>query len=177
MDEVELYKQMLTRDPTSQAFVYLAEAFFERKMYGEAIETCVNGLRLTPHNLRARVVLGLSYLQTDQLDRAETELLKAKEMLEINAVAYNALADLYDKKGAPEQAAWYRTLFQRLHPPETDAEGVEPAAQGEPEPEEEEEPEVATVTMAELYVQQGQLEKAAAVYRRILETAPGTVGV
>ena len=96
MDELELYQQMMSKDPSSQVFVYLAEALLEQEMYKEAIETCVNGLRLRPHDLRARVILGMSYHRTGQLDRAESELLKAKEMLEINTVTYRALAELYD---------------------------------------------------------------------------------
>ena len=119
MDELDLYQQMMSKDPSSQVYVYLAEALLERKMYGEAIETCVNGLRLRPHDLRARVILGLSYLRTGELERAESELLKAKEMLEINTVTYRALAELYDEKGDLEQSDRYRQLFEAIHSPET----------------------------------------------------------
>jgi tetratricopeptide (TPR) repeat protein len=177
MDEVELYRQMVTKDPSSQVFVYLAEALFERGMYTEAIETCLNGLRLHPHDLRARVILGLSYLRTDSLDRAESELLKAKEILEINLATYQGLAELYERKGDEEKSSLYRRLYEAVQSPETMA-AREPEASPQIEPEveapAEEEPEVATVTMAKLYAQQGHLDKAAAVYRTILETAPET---
>lgn len=130
MDELKLYQQMMSKDPSSQVFVYLAEALLEREMYDEAIETCINGLRLRPHDLRARVILGLSCLRTGELDRAESELLKAKEMLEINTVIYQALAELYEKKGNAELAENYRQLFEAIHPSETaetvtEVEGVE----------------------------------------------------
>lgn len=175
MDEFELYRQMLTKDPSSPVFVYLAEALFERSMYAEAIDTCLNGLRLHPHDLRARVILGLSYLRTDNLDRAEFELLRAKEVLEINTSTYQGLAELYERKGDEEKSSLYRRLYQAVQSPETMAAG-EPEASPQLEPEAEapaeEEVEVATVTMAELYAQQGHLDKAAAVYRRILETSP-----
>jgi len=177
MDEVELYRQMLTKDPSSQVFVYLAEALFERSMYTEAMETCLNGLRLHPHDLRARVILGLSYLRTDNLDRAESELLRAKEVLEINTSTYQGLAELYERRGNEEKSSLYRRLYQAIQSPETIAAGEpETSPQLEPEVKEpaEEEVEVATVTMAELYAQQGHLDKAAAVYRRILETSPET---
>jgi len=167
MDEVELYRQMLTKDPSSQVFVYLAEALFERRMYTEAMETCLNGLRLHPHDLRARVILGLSYLRTDNLDRAESELLRAKEVLEINTATYQGLAELYERKGDGEKSSLYRRLYQTVQSPET-------MAAGEPEASPQIEPEVATVTMAQLYAQQGHLDKAAAVYRTILETSPET---
>jgi len=177
MDEVELYRQMLTKDPSSQVFVFLAEALFERSMYPEAIETCLNGLRLHPHDLRARVILGLSYLQTDNLDRAESELLRAKKVLEINTATYQGLAELYDRKGDQDKSSLYRRLYHAVQSPETMA-GGEPEASPQIEPEAEapaeEEAEVATVTMAELYAQQGHQDKAAAVYRRILETSPET---
>lgn len=178
MDELDLYQQMMSKDPSSHVYVYLAEALLEREMYGEAIETCVNGLRLRPHDLRARVILGLSYLRTGELERAESELLKAKEMLEINTVTYRALAELYDEKGDLEQSGRYRQLFEAIHAPETDeAEVVEAELKQVDEEVPEEDTEVATVTMAELYEEQGHLNKAAEVYRNILETSPETEGV
>ena len=180
MDELELYQQMMSKDPSSQVYVYLAEALLEREMYGEAIETCINGLRLRPHDLRARVVLGLSYLRTGELERAESELLKAKEMLEINTVTYRALAELYDEKGDVEQSEHYRQLFETIHAPETgeeETEVAETASKSVDEEVPEEDTEVATVTMAELYEEQGHFDKAAEVYRNILKTSPETEGV
>jgi tetratricopeptide (TPR) repeat protein len=107
-------------------------------MYHEAIETCVNGLRLHPHDLRARAILGLSYLRIGEFERAESELLKAKEMLEINTIIYQALAEIYQKRGESEVAEKYRRLFAALQAPETtdfvfDAEGKEAAEEASPE--------------------------------------------
>ena len=178
MDELEVYQQMMSKDPSSQVFVYLAEALWEREMYEEAIETCINGLRLRPHDLRARVILGLSYLRTGALDSAETELLKAKEMLEINTVIYRNLAELYDKKGDSEQAFHYQKLFEAIHPSsvaEVETEADEPGSASvakEALPENAEM--MDTVTLAELYEQQGHVDKAIEVYRKILETSPET---
>ena len=180
MDEIELYRQIMSKDPSSQAFVYLAEALWERKMFTEAIETCVNGLRLHPHDLRARVILGLSYLRMNELDLAEAELLRAKEMLEINTVTYQALAELYDKKGDTQEAVRYRQLFETILAPafaEGEAEAHEPEIESLPEEIEHEKGEVATVTMAELYVKQGHLEKAIEVYRRVLQNSPRAEGL
>lgn len=178
MDELEVYQQMMSKDPSSQVFVYLAEALWEREMYEEAIETCINGLRLRPHNLRARVILGLSYLRTGALDSAETELLKAKEMLEINAVIYRDLAELYDQKGDSEQAFHYQKLFEAIHPSavaevetEVDEAGSE-SVNREALPKDAEM--MDTVTLAELYEQQGHVDKAIEVYRKILEISPET---
>lgn len=176
MDELEVYQQMMSKDPSSQVFVYLAEALWEREMYEEAIEICTNGLRLRPHDLRARVILGLSYLRTGALDNAETELLKAKEMLEINTVIYRNLAELYDKKGDSEQAFHYQKLFEAIHPSAAagvEAEAAEAAVESmaeEPLPEDAEM--MDTITLAELYEQQGHEDKAIEVYRKILETSP-----
>jgi tetratricopeptide (TPR) repeat protein len=178
MGELEVYQQMMSKDPSSQVFIYLAEALWEREMYEEAIETCINGLRLRPHDLRARVILGLSYLRTGALDSAETELLKAKEMLEINAVIYRDLAELYDQKGDSEQAFHYQKLFEAIYPSavaevetEVDEAGSESVA-GEALPEDAEM--MDTVTLAELYEQQGHVDKAIEMYRKILETSPET---
>ncbi len=179
-DEIELYRQIMSKDPASQAFVYLAEALWEKEMYVEAIETCINGLRLHPHDLRARVILGVSYLRTGELDRAEAELLKAKKMLEINAVTYQALAELCDERDDSEQAAHYRQLYDTIHPlrvaevePEPVELDIEPLP-AEFEPEEEVE---ATIARAEVHVEQGHLDEAVDIYRRILQSSPDTKGV
>ena len=178
MDELEVYQQMMSKDPSSQVFVYLAESLWEREMYEEAIETCINGLRLRPHDLRARVILGLSYLRTGLLDRAETELLKAKEMLEINTVIYRNLAELYEKQGDSDQAFHYQKLFEAIHPSavaEVKTEVDEAASASvarEASPEDAEM--MDTVTLAELYEQQGHVDKAIEVYRKVLETSPET---
>jgi predicted Zn-dependent protease len=180
MDELELYQQMMSKDPSSQIFVYLAEALLEKEMYKEAIETCVNGLRLRPHDLRARVILGLSYLGAGELDRAERELLKAKEMLEINTVTYRALADLYDIKGDSELAESYRLLFKAIHPTEAKAIGSEreesesETATEEATPKKKEE---STITMAQLYEEQGQSKDASEVYGEIFASSPEPNGV
>ena len=178
MDELEVYQQMMSKDPSSQVFVYLAEALWEREMYEEAIEICTNGLRLRPHDLRARVILGLSYLRIGALDSAETELLKAKEMLEINTVIYRNLAELYDKKGDSEQAFHYQKLFEAIHPSavaEVETEADEPGSESLAREALSEDAEMMdTVTLAELYEQQGHVDKAIEVYRKILETSPET---
>jgi tetratricopeptide (TPR) repeat protein len=177
MDELELYQQMMSKDPSSQVFVYLAEALLEHEMYKEAIETCVNGLRLRPHDLRARVILGMSFLHTGELDRAESELLKAKEMLEINAVTYRALAELYEQRGDLQSAENYRRLFEAIHPTEAEAMGTE-KAENESEAGVGETPlaetEMSTITMARLYEEQGHLKEAAEVYRKIFDASPET---
>jgi tetratricopeptide (TPR) repeat protein len=138
MDEVQLYQQMMSKDPASQIFVYLAEALLEREMYHEAIETCVNGLRFRPHDLRGRAILGLAYLCIGEFERAESELLKAKEMLEINTIIYQALAEVYETRGEFELAENYRHLFAAILSPETtdfvfDAEGTNEAEPPTPE--------------------------------------------
>ena len=180
MDELELYQRMMSKDPSSQVFVYLAEALLEHEMYKEAIETCVNGLRLRPHDLRARVILGVSFLRTGELDRAESELLKAKEMLEINTVTYRALAELYEKKGDSETAERYRRLFEAINPTEAEAIGsekeeIDSETTGEVVPPEK--TEMSAITMAQLYEDQGHSQEAAEVYRKIFDTFPETEGV
>jgi tetratricopeptide (TPR) repeat protein len=180
MDELELYQQMMSKDPSSQVFVYLAEALLEHEMYKEAIETCVNGLRLRPHDLRARVILGVSFLRTGELDRAESELLKAKEMLEINTVTYRALAELYEKKGDSESAERYRRLFETIHPTEAEAIGTEKEetdSETVVEVVPPEKTEMSTITMARLYEEQGHLKETAEVYRKIFDASPETEGV
>jgi tetratricopeptide (TPR) repeat protein len=112
------------------------------------------------------------------LDSAEAELLKAKEMLEINAVIYQNLAELYDKKGDSEQAFHYQKLFEAIHPAAAagmDTAGAEARSESVPEEALPEDAEMMdTVTLAELYEEQGHVDKAIEVYRKILDTSPRT---
>jgi tetratricopeptide (TPR) repeat protein len=180
MDELELYQQMMSKDPSSQVFVYLAEVLLEHGMYKEAIETCVNGLRLRPHDLRARVILGMSYLHTGELDRAESELLKAKEMLEINAVVYRALAELYEKRGDFQSAGNYRRLFEDIQRTETEAIGRgqdKSESEGELAEVQPEKTEMSTIAMARLYEEQGHLKEAAEAYRKVFDASSESEGM
>ncbi|MBW1982075.1 MAG: tetratricopeptide repeat protein [Deltaproteobacteria bacterium] len=174
MTDIELYREMLQKDPTSRVFVFLAEALLEKEKYREAIEVCQSGLRVHPHDLRARVIMGLSYLRAGDIDQAEAELLRAKEILDSNITTYEALAEVYEHKGLQNQASYYQQVVRilQLSPEEPlESSGVlgetEEAPVAVPD-----DTEVATITMAELYSQQGHLEKAAAVYRQILATSP-----
>jgi tetratricopeptide (TPR) repeat protein len=92
-------------------------------------------------------------------------------------VTYQGLAELYERKGDSEKAARFRQLFETIHP--SAAESPKPEQESESLQEEipPEGEEVATATMAELYVEQGHLDKAIDVYRKILDAAPETEGV
>ena len=99
-------------------------------------------------------------------------------MLEINTVIYQNLAELYDKKGDSDRAFHYQKLFEAIHPSAAGGVDTAVAETGSESVAEEALPEDAemmdTVTLAELYEQQGHVDKAIEVYRKILDTSPET---
>ena len=113
-DSYDLYAQMLTLDPGSQVFVYLAEALCSDKRWSEAIEVCRRGLRGHPRNLRARYLLGWALLETGCVGESEFVLRKARSDLEMNAGIYRLLADICRRRGEFEDAARLTGIYKVL---------------------------------------------------------------
>ena len=61
--EIEKYHEKWRKDPTSRVFAQLADAYRKTGMLDEAIEVCVEGLKVHPSYNSARVVLGRAYLE------------------------------------------------------------------------------------------------------------------
>jgi hypothetical protein len=104
-DGVAWYTEMLKHDPASRVFVSLAEELCSRELWKEAVETCRRGLVFHPHMIRARVLLGWALWKSEEVEEAEQVLTEARKEVEKNSILYQALAEIADSKGDPEQAA------------------------------------------------------------------------
>lgn len=116
MDKVYWYRELLSHDPTSKAFVALAEELCSRHAWQEAIETCRNGLRYHPQNLRGRILLGWALWESGDFGPAEQILADARGELEKNAVLYKILAEAAAKKGEPEQSTELLKIYKSIQP-------------------------------------------------------------
>jgi tetratricopeptide (TPR) repeat protein len=99
-------------DPASIAFAQLAEEFRRAGEFAEAVRTCRAGLEIHPAYLSARVTLGRSLLELNDLDGAEAELRQVLNNAPENLAAIRGLAEIHHRRGSLESAlGFYRTAL------------------------------------------------------------------
>jgi tetratricopeptide (TPR) repeat protein len=185
-------------------FVQLAEAYRSQGRYGEAIATCQKGLEKMPDSLRGRLLLGRCYLEKDMVPQAKEELEKVAREMEECFPVYNLLSLVYLHEKNPEKAL--EVLKKSLSLPTTEGrpkKPVSPPQMGSPPPGakspagpprfgppavpreaetlvEAEKPSPAAIrtdTLAEIYIKQGKLDRALAIYQEILTREPENTAV
>jgi len=110
---IEELRRRVQRDPASIAFAQLAEEYRRAGRYKEAIETCEQGLAHHPGYLSARVTLGRSYLETNELESAQLELRQVLRAAPENLAALRGLAEIHHRRGELQEAlAHYRTALE-----------------------------------------------------------------
>jgi cellulose synthase operon protein C len=110
---IEELRRRVQRDPASIAFAQLAEEYRRAGRYKEAIETCEQGLAHHPGYLSARVTLGRSYLETNELEAAQVELKQVLRAAPENLAALRGLAEIHHRRGELQEAlAHYRTALE-----------------------------------------------------------------
>lgn len=172
-DEMDRYRQILARDPSSLVFAALAEAYRKRKRLNQAIETCKKGLRVHPHFLSGRVALARAYADADKMDLARKELERVVLSASDNLVAQRLLGDIYRKtvdldrlektlhrilaldtedERAREELQWIH-IQKGIHPSATGGNSLKR--------------DIITKTLAEIYASQGFHEQAFKIYQKL----------
>ena len=186
------YLQIVAKDPSSTAFVPLAEAYRQIGLLDDALEAARLGTRRLPHFSPGFSTMGRILGQMGRIDEAMSAYARALSIDRQSQSALVGLARLHLIRGERDLARNILTEAEGYHPddekiadmlvaldlprpwreikqisqtqappPKQDALPAEPA---EPIP---------TATLAEIYAQQGLLEKAARVYEDILRQNPG----
>jgi len=103
-------------------------------MFQDAVDVCRAGLDVHPAYLSARVTLGRSLIELQQLDEAQRELEHVLQSAPENLAAIRGLADVYHRQGAlPEALAQYRAaLVISRHDPDLEQTIADLARQVEP---------------------------------------------
>jgi len=102
--EIERYYEKWKKDPRSRIFAQLADAYRKSGMIDEAIEICLEGLKVHPSYGSARMVLARAYQEKGQDLEAEREFLEIIKNDPNNLLANRLLGDLLHKGGRVQQA-------------------------------------------------------------------------
>ena len=110
---VERYQILLAKEPKSQVFAPLAEAYRKMGLTDEAFRIAVRGVQYNPQFAGGRVALAKIFLDRDMLPSAISELEKAVESSFENLMAHGLLAECYLKAKRPKDAlrAFKMVLF------------------------------------------------------------------
>jgi len=148
-------ERRLADDPTSTLFLPLGEAYRAAGRSTDAERTLRAGLDRHPDHGAARAALGRVLLESGRTDAAVLLLEAALAVAPDNVLARRLL----DKVRAASPPDW-----RPAEPPAAEAGRVETT----PSPTDE----LSTVTLAELYLQQGDRERALEIYREVAEREP-----
>lgn len=110
---IEKYQILLQKDPKSQVFAPLAEAYRKMGLIEEAFRIAVRGVQFNPNFGGGRIALAKVFLDRDNVRAAQDELEKAVELAPENILAHSLLGDCYLKTKRPKEAlrAFKMVLF------------------------------------------------------------------
>jgi len=168
--QIEELKQELEKDPTSRAFVRLADAYIKQAMLKEATDVLDLGLLHHPDHVAGWNLRGQVYLQQGDVEQAKTTFLHVLSVHPENVQAYRRLATLYKGGGEFPAAMEACQAVLRIDPSDREAKAIrdEMARQMSETPQHG----VVSATLAALYMNQGHYEKAAETYRGLVEKEP-----
>ncbi len=185
------YLQIVAKDPSSTAFVPLAEAYRQIGLLDDALEAARLGTKMLPHFSPGFSTMGRILGQMGRIDEAMSAYAKALSIDRQSQSALVGLARLHLIRGERDLARNILKQAEGFHPDDEKISDMlvaldlprpwqeikqasqtqEPPPKKEVLPAEPAEP-IPTATLAEIYAQQGLVEKAARVYEDILRQNP-----
>ncbi len=185
------YLQIFAKDPSSTAFVPLAEAYRQIGLLDDALEAARLGTKMLPHFSPGFSTMGRILGQMGRIDEAMSAYAKALSIDRQSQAALVGLARLHLIRAERDMARKILKQAEEFHPDDEKISDMltaldlprpwaeikqasqiqEPAAQVETVPDKPGEP-IPTATLAEIYVKQGLLDKAIKIYQDILAQAP-----
>ena len=112
-DLIEKYQILLEKDPKSQVFAPLTEAYRKMGLIEEAFRIAVRGVQFNPQFGGGRIALAKVFIERDNVQAAVDELEKAIEVSQDNILAHSLLADCYLRLKRPKESlqAYKMVLF------------------------------------------------------------------
>jgi tetratricopeptide (TPR) repeat protein len=187
----DFYDQILNSAPSQRILLLVLTKLKEEGEIDRVIQECLKALEVYPNDIYIRRLLAESYLETSQVSSAEIELNKTIGFITDLADVYKIQAGIHRKQGRIKEAIAALKIYLSYHPQDEDARRLydelifeeEPSAselRSPPEAiattfeedSEEKLQEIVTPTLAELYLKQGEPQKAIDTYRTLLEQHP-----
>ncbi len=104
--EMERYRAMIVKDPSSRVFAALAELYRKAGMLDEAVRLCLNGTKAHPKYMSGRVALARAYFDKGMVKEAKEEVLTVVSITPDNILANKILGEILllegDAAGAGE---------------------------------------------------------------------------
>lgn len=101
---IEKFQILLQKDPKSQVFAPLSEAYRKMGLLEEAFRIAVRGVQFNPQFGGGRIALAKVFLERDNMQGAIDELEKAAELSPDNILAHSLVAECYLKSKRPKDA-------------------------------------------------------------------------
>jgi tetratricopeptide (TPR) repeat protein len=190
-ERIKRYEEILAKEPGAIIFAVLGSLYARKYEFDKAIEVLSKGVENYPNYFSARILLGKCYLAKDDVDGAVREFSGILELDLYNVPTLNLLGDVLRDTGRYEEAGERYKKILEIEPENTDVQyklhlleqlteiphempGVGDVSETEIIAHEtrEEEEGLATVTLAEVYAEQGLLDKAASIINRVVQDHP-----
>jgi len=198
----EFFDQLLADGPSPSTLFRLLTKMKEGGQIKRVIQECIKALNVYPYDIQIRQLLAECYFEANLLAQAEAELEKVTKQLGVFVSAYKLQAEVYSRQKRLDDASKTLSLYLAHNPEDQDAKMIleslmpaetSPEAEPSQQPEDaaraedaadaedidggiervdDDVPEIATPTLAEVYVNQGQLKAAINIYERVLSRHP-----
>lgn len=101
---IEKYQLILEKDPRSQVFAPLSEAYRKLEMIDEALKICLRGVQYNANFAGGRIALAKVMMEKENYTAAAEELSKAVELSPDNILAHTLLGECYLTLKRPKEA-------------------------------------------------------------------------
>ncbi|MCI0482397.1 MAG: tetratricopeptide repeat protein [Candidatus Dadabacteria bacterium] len=203
----EKYARILTQDPSSVAFIFLAQVLYKQGKVDKAINVLINGLKYNKKSVTGRFLLGKIYYDRWLIEQAKREFRTVVELAPDNLAACKMLVQILKSEEAYDKAlellrtaSAYHThdasIMSELREIEASLslakikekefqfarESIKTALESKSVEDLESsvvkyEKELLTETIADIYIAQGLHEKACTVLEKVLVSDPGNDAV
>jgi len=184
-DDIRHHEARLAREPSSQAYAALAEAYRRAGRLEEAVRVCRQGIERYPTYSTARFVLAKAWLDREEVPEARAEVERFLQVEPDHEPALRIAAECALRLADPPAALGYLRRLGVLDPDDRVAQGqlraleVATGRGGRAAPEAgglwpvlSGDDTFATVTFGDLCLAQGLLDEATAVFSRIVLRRP-----
>lgn len=183
--EEDIYTQILRHGPSQGTLLIVLTKMREQGRHQEVIEECLKALEKYPDDIRLRRLLAESYSESGFIEEARSELEKLTTEIEDLSSVYKLQASLYARQSKTNEASEALKRYLAHNPHDREAidllnqvneqqgySALSSEEKGAPPEEARTSPDLATPTLAEIYYNQGEIQKAIRTYQEILSKDP-----